>query len=874
MGNNYLSLKGYFVLLALALHLFNAKAQQTFNYTGAVQTVNLPAGSYSIAMWGADGGDAPYGTGGKGGYSQGTLTVNAPTTYYIYVGGKGSTSGTAGTPGGWNGGGGFIGSFSTGTVCGTGGGGTDIRTTSNTTYANRIIVAGGGGGGTGYLGFTGNGGNGGGTTGADGTSSRGQTYAGGGATAATGGTAATGSGIAAYYAAGAAGSFGVGGDYLGGLGGTAGGGGYYGGGSGHWGGAGGGGSGYVGGVTNGLTSQLSQPGFVAKPVVTGDGLVVITPLCNIGITTSSSLICTGNSVTLTTNAASNYTWSTGNTATTSIVVSPAATTTYSLNGTGTNPVGCTGSAVITITVNNTPTVTINSSTTSACLGQTVSLTANGANTYTWTGSTPTVTNGVAFTPAATTSYSVTGTNACGTASSAVTVTVSALPVLASASSTLVCASTAATLMAGGATTYTWMPGNSTQTNYIASPAANTVYTVTGKTGSCLGTNTIAITTKPNPTITISAPNATICEGGSAVLTASGAVTYTWNPLVSSNTMVTVSPTLSTLYTVVGTNAVNCKASASQVVLVNARPVVNASATDPVVCPGGSSTLTATGANTYLWDGTTAGAILVVNPTSTTTYSVAGTSTNSCSNETVITVSVFDPSLTVSSSTAVCRGINVSLSASGMDTYQWSTGSGFSSINVTPTTTTTYSVNTTSTQGAVTCSVNGVVTVSVNPNPTVTAVSNPTIICKGETAVITASGAATYTWSGSTPEVAASMTVTPAADQTYSVAGLDANGCKGAGTVLVRVAGCVGIADHSSNTVNISVYPNPSNGNITISSEQAISLQISNELGQVIKTITLNKTGETVNVSNLADGIYFITGQNANGSVKQKLVITK
>ncbi|WEK71039.1 MAG: glycine-rich protein [Candidatus Chryseobacterium colombiense] len=268
-----LKTKTSFLILFGAILYFTQIQAQTFSYTGAVQSVTLAAGSYQIEMWGADGGDALKGTGGKGGYSTGTLTVATSTTYYIYVGGKGSTA-TSSTPGGWNGGGSCLGTYTTGYNGGTGGGGTDIRTTQNTTYADRIIVAGGGGGGTGYSTYTGNGGNGGGTAGSNGGSSRGATYAGGGGSQTAGGTSATG-GITSYSLAGA---LGTGGSYssTGTLGGTAGGGGYYGGGSGHWGGAGGGGSSYVGGVTGGVTIQYGQAGFVSNPDTTGNGRVTIT----------------------------------------------------------------------------------------------------------------------------------------------------------------------------------------------------------------------------------------------------------------------------------------------------------------------------------------------------------------------------------------------------------------------------------------------------------------------------------------------------------------------------------------------------------------------------------------------------------------------
>lgn len=261
------------ILFGAVLSVSQIQAQ-TFSYTGAVQSVTLPSGSYQIQMWGANGGDASGGTGGKGGYSTGTLTVATSTTYYIYVGGKGTTA-TSSTPGGWNGGGSCLGTYSTGFNGGTGGGGTDIRTTQNTTYADRIIVAGGGGGGNGYSTYTGNGGNAGGVTGSSGGSSRAASYTGGGGSQTAGGTSATG-GIASYSMQG---GLGIGGDYKSNatLGGTAGGGGYYGGGSGHWGGASGGGSSYIGtGIVGGTTIGFGQAGFVPNPDVTGNGSVTIT----------------------------------------------------------------------------------------------------------------------------------------------------------------------------------------------------------------------------------------------------------------------------------------------------------------------------------------------------------------------------------------------------------------------------------------------------------------------------------------------------------------------------------------------------------------------------------------------------------------------
>lgn len=135
-----------------------------FSYTGAVQEVTLPPGKYKLQCWGAQGGDSSSysGVGSKGGYSEGMLTITQATKLYIFVGGKGASSGN----GGWNCGGGSTGSssYNSGGTYGRsypacGGGATDIATvTSDMSYSSkrnnrssasllsRCIVAGGGAG--------------------------------------------------------------------------------------------------------------------------------------------------------------------------------------------------------------------------------------------------------------------------------------------------------------------------------------------------------------------------------------------------------------------------------------------------------------------------------------------------------------------------------------------------------------------------------------------------------------------------------------------------------------------------------------------------------------------------------------------------------
>ena len=122
-----------------------------FNYTGAVQSVTLPKGTYTLECWGAQGGYSSsnsgidVGMGGKGGYSVGTITLDKKTPIYIYAGGVGSISGNGKADGGFpNGGSSWASDTSEG--AGGGGGSSDIRIGTDSLYA-RVIVAGGGGGG-------------------------------------------------------------------------------------------------------------------------------------------------------------------------------------------------------------------------------------------------------------------------------------------------------------------------------------------------------------------------------------------------------------------------------------------------------------------------------------------------------------------------------------------------------------------------------------------------------------------------------------------------------------------------------------------------------------------------------------------------------
>jgi len=834
--------------------------------TNGIQQWTVPnSGLYRIQSWGAQGGCS----GGLGAFAQGDFTLNAGQVLLIVAGQTGSIAPNQVGNGG--GGGSYVVISPNTPLCIAGGGGGTAHNCSNGNYSNingtittsglvgqfaQAGAGGIGGGGGGFSTSTGNntpnGGGGGGFSGNGGTSGNAQGgmaflngSAGGSSTGGFGGGG--GSNLFVY---------GCGSSPHGGCGG----GGYSGGGAG---GANCNGAGGGGGSFNIGTNQVNSSG-----VNTGNGKVVFTRLCSINIYANTpnafGSICLGSSITLTTNAVSGILWSTGGTGT-SVVVSPSVTTSYSVIGT--SSANCVTSANMLITVQNSS-ISASSTTNSVCFNGTVALTGAGANTYTWSGG---ISNGVAFAPQATTIYTLTANNACGTYSTTQTITVSALPVVAISTSSAVCAGNVATLSAGGATTYTWMPGNLVGPNIIISPLATTIYTCTGTSGPCGGATNITVVANPNPTVTTTASNSLICAGAQVTLTAFGASTYTWQsgPTVSSSLV--VSPTAPTAYQVSGTNSLGCTSNSTQVVIVNPSPIINVIASETLICAGGSSTLTASGGSNYTWNFGPTTASVVVSPTANTVYSVTSIGVG-CNTTQTISVDVFTQTLTVSNSTAICLGSSVTLNASGGTTYLWSNGGTGSSIFVYPSVSTLYTVSAVTVINNMSCNSTGSVNLTINPNPTVTAVLTRSVICRGESTILTANGANTYVWNNTATTT--SFVINPIINTNYTVTGTNLNGCKGTGTVQIKVNTCTGISE-LNNQNGLKIYPNPTNGDFTIESQVNINLELINELGQFVRLIKLSEVNNRkINISELSNGIYFLIGKKDNLKVKQKIIVTK
>lgn len=250
---------------------------------------------------------------------------------------------------------------------------------------------------------------------------------------------------------------------------------------------------------------------------------------------------------------------------------------YTLTATGLNGT-CPSTAVVSVSVSATPTVSAAGAT--VCLGAAATITASGASAYTWSGPAGFTANGAsAIIPnlSGTGMYTVAGTGLSACAGTAVVqVVAKPLPPVSVLGVTL-CEGQPATLVANGALSYTWngpsgFTSNSANVTFQPAMLQNSgAYTVAG-TGinSCSNSAVASLSVVSLPQLSISPSAAQICIGQSATLTASGAQTYTWLPInVGNNSPVhVVSPTLTMIFTVLGSNMDACNASTMVTIGVN------------------------------------------------------------------------------------------------------------------------------------------------------------------------------------------------------------------------------------------------------------------------------------------------------------------
>jgi hypothetical protein len=337
---------------------------------------------------------------------------------------------------------------------------------------------------------------------------------------------------------------------------------------------------------------------------------------------------------------------------------------------------------------------------------------------------------------------------------------------------------------------------------------------------------VTVTINALPTVAVSvaetsgttANDGTICAGGSATLTASGATTYTWAPGGATTTAITVNPATTTVYTVTGTDANGCQNTASSTITVNALPTPSITVAetsgltnnDGTICAGASASLTAAGGSSYSWSSGETTAAITVSPAVTTTYTVTATDANGCqaTASSTITVDALPIVYNVTGGGAYCSGgvgsaiglsgsqvgVNYELYIGGTATGNIVSGTGSAISFGTITTVGTYTVVASSPATGCISNMSGNATVAVNDLPVISYTLTQPNNCNSNNggADLTITGAAgpySYNWTGLgiIPDVQDQTTLRVGS---YTVVVTAGNGCQAtANFTLFGPGGC-------------------------------------------------------------------------------------
>lgn len=519
------------------------------------------------------------------------------------------------------------------------------------------------------------------------------------------------------------------------------------------------------------------------------------------------------------------------TGTTSVQVTPTATTTYVL--TAKNAAG-TATKSKTITVIVPPVIQVFAATPAAIFtggSARLNWSAPGATSYHITadvGSDP----GQFFTttttvrPAATVTYTLTARNAAGTTTQTLTLPVTAPPskptitsFTATPPSVVRGSSTTLSWAVNGATSLAITPGIGAVTGSTVSvaPTANTTYTLTATNAGG------SVTKKVTVTVTASLPQIALFSATPSNINAGASATLDWSvsgansleisastgasPGVVTGTSCTVTPAVTTTYTLKATNSTG---SVTRAVVVNvAVPLPTIAAFDAApatVVPGGATTLSwtvagATQVSLAPGIGAVTGTSIVVTPMAATTYTLTATNeTGSVMRSITVNVTVPAPVIAsfAAAPAAVLAGTPVTLSWDATGAEQLSIAPGIGAVTgtnlvVTPMASTTYVLTATNAGGSATRTA-GVTVTTPEPLPVIGAfAATPASIAPGEATTLswTVSGAASVAIAantGGSPGVVTgnSVTVSPNTNTTYTLTATNNTGGSVTQTASVAV----------------------------------------------------------------------------------------
>ncbi len=373
-------------------------------------------------------------------------------------------------------------------------------------------------------------------------------------------------------------------------------------------------------------------------------------------------------------------------------------------------------------------------------------------------------------------------------------------------------------------------------------------------------NTINVLVNPNPTVSITVDDASICAGQSATFTATTAAlnpTYVWTNATGTGASATTSAAGNVSVTVTSNG---CSGTSNVIAeTVNnlpSAPTITSSTPNAVLCPGGSIDLTSSYTSGNSWSNSST--LSVISVSAVGPYSVSHTDANGCTSASAsITVTPIPaPTVTVvSGNTTFCSGNgSVVLSSNAPTGNVWNTTPSQTTAAITVTTGGTYNTSivvpgcpTPIVSNSIVLTENSVVAATVTSNvPSICGTANATLTCTTNPSYVS------YVWTGnpSTGITGTNNTATVTAPGNYVVTITDANGCS-----LTPTSVTIGVGTAPTPTITASAVSICEPGTITLTTATGQGIYTWFNTGAAIansntNTIVVSSTGiYTVNVVN-------------------------
>ncbi|MCF8450250.1 MAG: Ig-like domain-containing protein, partial [Taibaiella sp.] len=630
-------------------------------------------------------------------------------------------------------------------------------------------------------------------------------------------------------------------------------------------------------ATGTYSLTLSSTGSGCSPATVYTTIVTVNPVPSSTGATNNGSICVGGTVSLSANSsnATAWTWSGPSGFTSSLqnpTATPTATGTYSLTLSSTGS-GCAPATVYTtvVTVNPVPSSTGATNNSPICVGGTVLLSANSSNTTSWLwtgpGSFSSTLQNPTITPTVTGTYSLrlasTGIGCNPSTVYTTIVTVNAVPSSTGATNNgPICIGNTVTLNANstGATSWSWSgPDGYTSSlqNPTATPTATGTYSLTvSRTGAgCSPTTMYTTTVTVNTTPSAISGTTTVCVGASATLSNTGGGTWS-----SSSTGIATIGSATGIFTGVtpGTSTITYtlpgSCSTTEVVTINASPVVAAITGTMSVCAGSSTTLLndTTGGT---WSSSATGIAIVgttgiVSAVSAGTARITYSKTNGFGCVTavtaVFTVNPVPVIVALTGPSSMCVGSSNPFTTSATGGTWSSSATSVATVGSTGIVTGIASGTATISYTVVNsfgCTTFATTSLTVNPLSAVASVTGTMALCVGATTTLSSTTTGGV-WSSSTPTIA-----------TVGTSGIVSGVASGTARITYSVTNSFGCTTQGTSVVTVNASPSvsPISGILSLCVGSTSTLSSTTTGGvwssDMTSVATIGTSGEVTGMSN-------------------------